>query len=214
MTGTKSRLRCCAMPELRDHHRQSRRHQPHQPDLRRPGRRASTARAIRTVEGHAKRRRAHRAAEGDSSTISHSSAATAPPVSFNEGQPCSNAWRRSRSRELSRRRLPPRRSTGTCAAAHGDIKYHEAVRDVILADLAPLHRRRAADRAVASKSNSKRLRLFDPGRGNRLLKLCLKPAKRRPQTAPGQPGKARKALQGSATPRKDQPPLQASSARC
>ena len=69
-----------------------------------------------------------------SSSISPSSAATAPPASSTKARCCSSGWRRRRCARDGLEGLIAEALDGHLCRCTGYVKYHEAVRAVILAD--------------------------------------------------------------------------------
>ncbi len=134
MTGTKSRLWRRAVPELRDHRRQARRHQLHQPDLHRLRPRTSTA--SRSAPSRATPKDGQLSAL-QKAFIEHFAFQCGYCTAgfLNEGQVLLERLARTPvPREPSWRQTIADALDGHLCRCTGYIKYHEAVRDVILAD--------------------------------------------------------------------------------
>ena len=122
-----------AMPELRGDRRQSRRQQPHQPDLRGFSAASFDGKTIRTIEGHAK--------NGELSALQK---AFIEHFAFQCGY-CTAGFVNEGQVLLERLAKAPvaradiEKTVSAALDSHlcrctGYVKYHEAVRDVILAD--------------------------------------------------------------------------------
>ena len=127
------RLRRGAVPELCGDRRQSRRDQSHQPDLHRCRRSNFNGKSIRTVEGHAK--------DGELTPLQKSfiehfafQCGYCTPGFLNEGQVLLERLAKKKVARADLEKTIAEALDGHLCRCTGYIKYHEAVRDVILAD--------------------------------------------------------------------------------